>query len=63
MSTSSTRAKTTITARINPKMLEQLRLIAQAEDRSVGGELRRAVAEHVARKTRSPLASDDQEAV
>jgi hypothetical protein len=56
MNTSFTRPRVVVTARVDPEMLEQLRRIAAREERSIGGELRLAVAEHVARKARSQLA-------
>jgi predicted transcriptional regulator len=50
-----------VSAKIPPALLEALREIAAAEDRSLSGELRRAVSEHVARKSRSPLVRDEPE--
>ena len=52
MSATTNTKRLVVTARIAPGLLEQLREIAAREDRSVGAEVRRAVAQHVERAER-----------
>jgi predicted transcriptional regulator len=53
-----TQPRATVTARIAPAHLEQLRQIARQEDRSLSTELRRAVVEHVDRYEASRPSSE-----